>query len=121
VRIWLALALAACTPRGGAADTATFHVAYPDAASARAKLGAHFYAKPVAQCAYDSGKEARWAITGAHVTGGALPPGIAIEDGVLTGTPTKAGDYAATVTVGGVTCGGKPYPDQVADVHIVVH
>jgi hypothetical protein len=120
--MWIIAALVACGPRGGGgSDTATFHVAYPDATTARTKVGARFYAKPAARCVREDGSDARWAIVGAHVTSGELPPGITIEDGALTGTPTKAGEYAATVSIGGVTCAGKPYPDQVADVHITVH
>jgi hypothetical protein len=108
--------LAACGARPG--DVASFAVSYPNATAARAKLGAKFYAKPEAHCAYDNGREAHWAITGAHVVSGELPPGIAIEDGALTGTPTKAGDYAARLEVSGVTCAGKPYPDQNVDIRI---
>ena len=107
--------LAACGPH---ADTASFQVSYPNAAAARAKVGKPFYAKPEARCVYDNGREARWAITGAHVVSGELPPGVAIEDGALTGTPTKPGTYSARVQLSGVTCAGKPYPDQTADVTI---
>ena len=108
--------LAACTPHAG--GTAAFAVSYPDAAAARVKVGARFYAKPSARCTHDDGSDARWAITGAHVVSGELPPGIAIEDGALTGTPSKAGDYTAQLAVTGVTCAGKPAADQTVDVHI---
>jgi hypothetical protein len=110
-------ALLACMPHG---DAARFAVTFPDAAAARTKVGARFYAKPAARCVRDDGSDARWAITGARVASGELPPGIAIEDGVLTGTPSKAGDFTAELVVSGVTCAGKSYPDQTVDVHITV-
>jgi len=112
------VALVACMPHG---DAGKFAVTFPDAAAVRTKVGAKFYAKPSARCIRDDGSEARWAITGAHVASGELPPGIGIEDGVLTGTPSKAGDFSAQIVVSGVTCAGTSYPDQTADVHIVVH
>lgn len=114
------LLVAACASHGPTAATGGFRVTYPDAANARVKAGGKLYFKPSAQCAYDDGKDAHWAITGAHVTGGALPPGVTIEDGVVTGTAQKPGDYTATLTITGVTCAGKPYPDQTADVHVTV-
>jgi hypothetical protein len=115
----LVLAVVACTPRGGGAET--FGVSYPDATSGRAKLGARFSAKPSARCLRDDGSEARWAITGARVASGALPPGITIEDGELAGTPTRAGDFSARLVISGITCAGKSYPDQTLDVHVTVH
>lgn len=119
MRLVLALVLAASgCMHGGRAES--FAVTYPDAASARTKVGRRFSAKPSARCLRDDGSEARWAITGARVESGALPPGIAVEDGDLTGTPTKAGDYSARLVLSGITCAGKSYPDQTIDVHVTV-
>ena len=115
----LAVAVAGCTPHAGGAET--FGISYPDAASARTKVGKRFNAKPSARCTRDDGSEARWAITGAHVASGALPPGIAIEDGELNGTPTKAGDFTARLVIKGVSCAGRSFPDQTVDVHVTVH
>ena len=117
MRFALALTLVACMPHG---DTAGFTVSFPDAAATRTKVGAPFYAKPAANCVRDDGSEARWAITGAHVGSGELPPGVGIEDGVLTGKPSQAGDFTAQIVITGVTCAGKSYPDQTAAVHITV-
>jgi hypothetical protein len=115
---FVAVALAACAPHGDAATT--FGVSFPDAAAARTKVGVRFYAKPVARCVRDDGSDARWAITGARVVSGALPPGIAIEDGVLTGRPTSSGDFGARLVIFGVSCAGRSYPDQTVDVHLTV-
>ena len=116
----LLVIVAACAAQGG--DGATFRVTYPDAppAGTRAKVGKRFYAKPVGQCSYPNGRDARWAITGAHVASDELPPGITIEDGALTGTPTSAGEFAAHIELTGVTCAGTPYPNQALDVRISV-
>ena len=108
--------LAACTPHGGGAGG--FAVTYPDATAARVRVGGHIYVKPSATCTRNDGTEARWAITGAQVTSGVLPPGVSIEDGTITGSPTAAGDFTATLSISGITCAGKPYPDQTASVHI---
>jgi hypothetical protein len=99
-------------------DPAGFHISYPDATNATASVGKRFYAKPTAQCTYDNGREAHWAITGARVETGTLPPGVTLEDGALTGTPSKPGEYAARIKITGITCAGKPYPDQSLDVKI---
>lgn len=123
---WICLAFViACggargTGGGAAGDEPPggFHVGYPDAVNATAKVGRRFYAKPVAQCVYDNGREAHWAITGAKIETGALPSGLTIEDGAITGTPTKPGDYTARIKLTGITCAGKPYPDQAVAVTI---
>jgi hypothetical protein len=115
MRMWLLVLVACAHARGGSAG---FSIAYPDAATA--KVGTKFYAKPAGQCRYDNGRDARWAITGAHVTTGELLPGITIEDGALTGTPTQAGEYHAQIAFTGVTCAGKELADQTIDVAIRV-
>ena len=109
--------LAACTHAGGAGGSAGFSIAYPVTAG---KVGTKLYAQPAAQCRYDNGRDGRWATTGAHVVSGELPPGVAIEDGVLTGKPTKAGSYTARIAFSGVTCAGKSVEDPTVDVAITV-
>ena len=105
---------------GGTADPTGFHVSYPDAQAATTRVGKHFYAKPAAQCTYDNGREAHWAITGARVDSGALPPGVTIEDGAITGTPAKPGSFSAKIKVTGIACAGKPLADEIVDVRIDV-
>lgn len=118
--------LCACAHRGGGAgggageEEAGFSLSYPDAVSATAKVGKRFYAKPVGRCHYDDGREARWTMTGAHVTSGELPPGLTLEDGVVGGVPTKAGSYQAHIELSGVMCAGKPYEGQAVDIGITV-
>jgi len=120
---WLVVMLAACTHASGAGggpggDTGGgFRVFYPDTS---AKVGKHFQAKPSADCKRDDGTDARWAATGARVASGELPPGLVIEDAAIGGVATKAGTYSAKITVTGVTCAGKPQPDQTVDVTIAV-
>jgi hypothetical protein len=116
--VGLGLVLFACA--GASSGSAGFSIAYPEASDAHTKVGKHFYAKPSAHCVHDNGLDARWATTGAHVVSGELPPGIAIEDGALTGTPTKAGQFSARIELAEVTCAGKPYPNQTVDVKISV-
>lgn len=93
----------------------SFQVQYP---AAPARLGKHFQVKPSATCRYDDGRDARWAITGARVDAGELPPGLVIEDGAIGGVPTKPGTYSAKIALTGVSCAGKALPDQVVDVTI---
>ncbi|MGE5182661.1 MAG: putative Ig domain-containing protein [Acidobacteriota bacterium] len=117
MRLGLVIALAGCMHAGGAGGSGGFRVSY---AEQPAKVGRHYQVKPSADCTHDDGSEARWATTGATVTSGELPPGVAIEDGALNGTPTKPGTYRAQITVTGVTCASKPMPDQHVDVTITV-
>ena len=93
-------------------------VSYPDAGVA--KVGHAFHADPAARCEYGDGRPSEWATRGATVSAGELPPGIKLDDGVLTGTPTKAGAYRFTIEFHGVACGGRPFPDQRADVTLTV-
>lgn len=116
MRICVVLVLAACAHTSTGA--AGFSIAYPDATAA--KVGKRFYAQPAGQCRYENGRDARWAITGARVASGELPPGVSIEDGALTGTPTKAGAYHAQIVFSGVMCAGKDLADQTIDVAISV-
>jgi hypothetical protein len=116
MRIWLVLVVAACAHASSGA--AGFSIAYPDAATA--KVGKKLYAQPAGQCHYENGRDARWAITGARVASGELPPGVSIIDGTLSGTPTKAGAYHAQIVLTGVTCAGKDLADQTIDVAISV-
>jgi hypothetical protein len=119
VRFALALLCACAGARGGSSADARFAVSYPDQPYA-AKTGKRFYAQARARCTHDDGRDARWTMTGARVASGALPPGVALEEGALTGTPTAAGTYRATITVAGNTCAGKAQPDQQLDVTITV-
>lgn len=118
----LALLCAACARGSHAGAAGAFAITYPDAppSGVKARLGKRFYAKPAAQCFYDNGREASWRMTGARVTAGELPPGLALEDGVIGGTPKHAGSYQATIEFSEVTCAGKPSPGQVVDVQITV-
>lgn len=113
----------ACVHRGGAGGAAAgFSISYPDATvmSAPAKVGSRFYAKPAGQCHHEDGSDARWAIGGAQVASGELPPGLTLEDGVIGGVPKTAGTFKATIAFTGVTCATTPYPDQTVDVLITV-
>ena len=112
---WVVL-LAACV-HGAGGGSAGFSIAFP---ASTGKVCAKFYAEPAAQCHYDNGRDARWAITGAHVVSGELPPGVAIEDGALTGKPTRAGSYQARIAFSGVTCAGKAVADPAIDVAITI-
>ena len=116
MRILGVVILAACV-HGAGGGSVGFSIAYP---ASTGKVGTKLYAQPTAQCHYDNGRDARWAITGAHVASGELPPGVSIEDGALTGTPTKAGSYRARVTFSGVTCEGKAIADPTVDIAIMI-
>ena len=112
-----------CPHRGSGAaggGPAGFAITYPDAAHATATKGKHFDAKPEGRCNYDDGREARWTTTGASVVSGELPPGLTLEDGVIGGVPTKAGDYQARIELRGVMCAGKSYDVQTVDIGISV-
>lgn len=98
-----------------------FSVGYPDAQHVTVKQGARFHAKPEARCTYeDTGREARWTITGARVASGELPPGLTLEDGVIGGMPKQAGSYRARIEFASVMCAGKPVEGQAVDVDITV-
>ena len=123
---WLCLVavLAGCPkPKGpGGGDDGGFRVFYPDAGTKglRAKKGARIQASPAAACTYPDGREARWASSGARVEQGALAPGLVLEDGAIGGVPTETGAFTATIKFSGVTCAGKPQPDQHVSVAITV-
>ncbi|MBA3395632.1 MAG: hypothetical protein H0T89_23515 [Deltaproteobacteria bacterium] len=115
--------LAACPGArggGGAEGSATFRVFYPDqpADGFRAKLGKRFFVKPVAQCVYDNGRDARWSMTGARLESGELPPGFTIEEGAISGIAKAPGTWPIKVTFSGVTCAGKPRESITVDVII---
>lgn len=120
------LGLAACPkpkgPGGAGGDEGGFRVFYPDAETKglRAKKGARIQASPAAACMYPDGREARWASSGARVEEGALAPGLVIEDGAIGGIPTEPGAFTATIKFSGVTCAGKPQPDQHVKITITV-
>jgi hypothetical protein len=114
---------AGCAHRSaGSGGPEGFSIAYPDATvmSTPAKRGERFYAKPVGTCRRDDGQDARWAMGGARVASGELPPGLTLEDGVIGGVPKAAGTFKATITFTGVTCATTPYPDQNVDILITV-
>ena len=54
------------------------------------------------------------------MTTGELPPGLAIEDGAITGTPKTPGSYHVQITFSGVTCAGKEIADPTIDVAIQI-
>ena len=116
MRIWVVLVVAACAH--ASTGPAGFSISYPDAATGR--VNKKLYAQPAGQCRYENGRDARWAITGARVASGELPPGVTIEDGAITGTPSKPGAYHAQIVLTGVTCAGKDLADQTIDVAITV-
>jgi hypothetical protein len=115
-------AVLACGCASGGNVAPGFRIFYPDvpADGFHAKVGKRFYAKPVAECRYDTGHDARWTMTGAHVETGHLPPGVTIEDGALAGIPAEAGSFTARIAFSGNACAGKPVEDQGIDVTIVV-
>ncbi len=119
-RALLLIAAAACAGPRAAAPTELVvrGVSYPDVA--RAHVGTRYSASPAARCEYGDGRPSQWGSTGARVEGGALPPGLSLDDGAIVGTPTTAGTFDATVVFHGVACGGKPFADQRATVHITV-
>jgi hypothetical protein len=122
--VLLALVLAGCPkPKGpGGGDEGGFRVFYPDAGATglRVTKGSRMQASPAAACTYPDGREARWVSRGARVEQGALPPGLVLEDGAIGGIPTEVGSFTATITFSGVTCAGKPQPDQHVPVAITV-
>lgn len=123
-RIWVLLlvGLAGCPHRGssagGGGPSGGFSIGYHSATTAT--VGKHYGAKPEGHCTHDDGSEARWTMTGAHVSAGELPPGLTLEDGVIGGVPTKAGVYKATIEFTGVMCAGKAYDGQTIDIGITV-
>lgn len=115
------LLLAGCAAHHHGTDgEATFRIFYPDAPADgfHAKVGKKLYLKPVGQCVYANGRDARWSMTGAKVERGDLPPGFTIEDGAIAGTPKAAGSWTATVKFSGVICAGATKDPQTVDVTI---
>jgi hypothetical protein len=108
----------------GAGGDATFKVFYPDAPSStggfQASVGKKLQLKPVAQCVYGNGRDARWSMTGAKIASGELPDGFTIEDGAISGTPKRAGTWTVTVEFNGVTCAGVTKDPQRVDVTLVI-
>ena len=83
-----------------------------------AKVGKRFIVKPVAQCTYDNGRDARWSMTGARVEGEA-PEGFLVEEGTISGTPKAAGTWNFKVKFAGVVCAGKQHDEIVIPVTII--
>jgi hypothetical protein len=121
VKAGLIALLLGCGAKTSASD-ATFRVFYPDAPAAGfpAVVGKRFAIKPVGQCSYPDGRDARWAMTAARVDTGELPPGLTIEDGTIAGTPKQAGSWTMSVRFAGITCGGKSIEPQLVGVTIAV-
>jgi hypothetical protein len=118
----LLLVVLACTPHG---DPSAFHVFFPDArtgdpAAFHIRQGARVQLKPSAECRYGDGKAARWAITGARLADGKLPPGLVLEDGAIAGAAKATGIWQASVAFSGVTCAGRAQPDVRIAIAITV-
>jgi hypothetical protein len=109
---WVVL-FAACAHAGGSG----FRVFY---ATDTALAKTHYQVRPSADCKYEDGRDARWSVTGARVESGELPPGLALEDAAINGTPTTGGTFTAHLVLTGVECAGKELPDQHVDVKITV-
>jgi hypothetical protein len=109
----------ACGAKGG--GDATFKVFYPDppADGFKAKVGKKFFMKPVAQCVYSNGRDARWSMTGARLATGKLPPGLTLEEGKISGTPVEAGSFSFAIEFTGVSCAGDKRGSQTVEVTIV--
>lgn len=121
MRAFALLLLATACPPAGSGTEASFRIFYPDAsAGVTAHVGKRFFAKPAGQCTYPDGRDARWSTTGARVASGELPAGLTLEDGAIGGTPKSAGTATLQIRFAGVTCAGKPYPDQTVDITITV-
>ncbi len=105
---------------GDAGEDATFRVFYPDqpADGFKAKVGKRFFIKPVAQCGYANGRDARWSMTGAKLESGELPPGFTVEEGAISGTAKAPGTWTVAVRFAGVTCAGEPHEAVVVPVVI---
>ena len=118
--LWVVVLLAACPkPQATSTSTGGFRVFYPDP-PIRGVVGKHLQVHAVGDCHYPDGREGRWANTGARVTSGELPDGLALEDGAIAGVPKAAGTTRVTLAFTGVTCAGKAVPDQTVDVSISV-
>jgi hypothetical protein len=122
VKAGLLALLIACTPKSGGGSDASFRVFYPDAPSAgfQAVVGKRFAIKPVGQCSYEDGRDARWAMTAARIDDGELPPGLSIEDGTIAGTPKQPGSWTVRVRFAGITCAAKSIEPQLVNVMITV-
>jgi len=125
MRLWVAaLALVGCAgTRGGGpgtAEEATFRVFYPDqpADGFKAKVGKRFIVEPVATCTYETGRDARWSMTGSRVVDGELPPDFKLEEGAIAGTPKAPGTWRVEIKFAGVMCAGKAHGDVIVPVII---
>jgi hypothetical protein len=117
------LVVAACPKPGvGGGGEDGFRVFYPDAGDRGliTTKGTRMQARPAANCLNSEGAEGRWANTGARVVDGELPPGLAIEDGAISGVPTATGTWKLAVLFTGVSCAALPVDDQRVDLSIVV-
>jgi hypothetical protein len=117
--VFAVVIVTACGAKGG--GDATFKVFYPDppAEGFKAKVGKQFFIKPVAQCVYGNGRDARWSMTGAKLATGKLPPGLTLEEGKISGTPVEAGTFPVVIEFDGVVCGGTKQTNQRVEITIV--
>lgn len=119
--LFLVFAVVACAGARGGGD-ATFRVFYPDAPQNgfQAKAGKKFFVKPVGECKYKNGRDAKWSMTGARVANGKLPANVTLEEGKISGTPVDAGTFVVGIEFTGVVCAGAKQPPQLVDVTIVI-
>jgi hypothetical protein len=122
MRALILVALVAACAGAHKGEKATFRVFYPDmpANGFKAKIGKKFFIKPVGQCVYENGKDARWAMTGAKIADGKLPPNFTIEEGAISGTPVDVGTFTVRVQFSGVTCAGASHAPPTVDITINV-
>lgn len=117
----LAFMLAALPGRVRAAEPGTvqlaiYYGAYGEFAPLRAKPGQAVLAQPkVLQAVCRS-----WSYSHATLDYGSLPPGMAIDNGVISGAAEMAGTWVISIKFIGVECNGTGFPDQEADVPIQV-
>jgi hypothetical protein len=115
------IVLVACASRG---ETTLLSVATPAPYDPFDLRVGHAYdgiwIAKVGSCRIEDGTESKWTIADMHVASGELPPGLMLEDGSLSGSPTTAGTYKADLVFTGIRCAGRPIHDYRVELTINV-
>jgi hypothetical protein len=100
----------------GTVQLAIYYGTYGEFVPLHAKVGQAALAQPKVLNAVCQ----TWSYGSAVLDNGSLPPGMAIDNGVISGAPEAPGTWVVSIKFTGILCNGTGFPDQETDVPIQV-